>query len=154
MASPSSLVKEQCSVAPISPAIQTNNDASDVKMNTAGDFSLQCLLQSIKVDGVAAIMSRVTYRFPPRMTVGSGEALRYAASLNRILVYSRVFVMQNIDGDRSYSLRMDTLLRDPQERDSVAQFLDNITLDITVLTRYFCDQSQPQRVAEPQLALR
>ena len=45
-------------------------------------------------------------------------------------MHSKVFVIQDIDGDRSYSLRMDTLLDGDYAREDITRFFDEVTQDV------------------------
>lgn len=110
---------------------QAQVDAADY------DFSLDCSIRVIKVANGSGLLSRVVYPLPRSRSIRSKEALHYAEVLNCLLVHSRVFVNQDIDGDRRYSLQMDTVLPNPFNHGSITQFLDNIAQDSGVLLRYF-----------------
>ncbi|MFK8185083.1 MAG: hypothetical protein AB8B99_17060 [Phormidesmis sp.] len=101
------------------------------------DLALDCSIQMIKADSGASLLSRVVYPFPRSLFLRGKDALHYAEVINCLLVHSRVFVNQDIDGDRRYSLQMDTLLPAPCDRSSIAQFLDHIAQDAGVLIQYF-----------------
>jgi len=124
---------------------------------TESALSLGCSIRAIRVEGETGLLSRVTYPLARSHTCTGRRALHYAEMVNHLLVYSQVFVVQDIDGDRSYSLQMDTLLSAPCNRRSIARFIDNVEQDITVLIRY-CksktakesdDENEPERKASP-----
>ena len=104
------------------------------KMQEKGStLSLKCTIQTIQTDGRSGLLSRVTYSIGRSHRLTSQEALHYAEIINYLLVHSQVFVVQDIDGDCGYSLRMDTLLSAPYNRRSIARFIDEIEQDINVL---------------------
>lgn len=156
MARPLSLVQAQLNeqISAAYPPTASGTASSTVTTDNTKEFSLKCLLKATQVSNTTALISRIFYDFPTRMAVSSGEALRYADNINRLLQYSQVFVMQDIDGDRRYALRMDTLLAEPEQRENVAQFLDNITLDVGVLMQYFHNHAAPRPIDSQQAAHR
>lgn len=101
------------------------------------EFSLECLLSVIKIEDKAGLLSRVSYSFPKELKVSSKEAFNCADALNPLLTYSQVFVVRDLDGDRGYSLRMDTVHNDSFSRESLATFFDRINQDLTILLKYF-----------------
>ncbi|MEM6451286.1 MAG: hypothetical protein AAF703_13325 [Cyanobacteria bacterium P01_D01_bin.105] len=96
------------------------------------------------------MLSRVTYPLPRSHVFSGKNALHCAEVINYLLVHSEVFVMQDIDGDRYYSLWMDTLLLAPYNRSSLSQFLDDIAQDIEVLIQYFRYKEGPQYKEAPK----
>lgn len=102
----------------------------------APSFELNCLVQAVQVNGKASLLSRVTYSFRQLPALTGQDALRYAEVLNCLLVHSQVFVIQDIDGDRHYSLQMDTLLSAPYRRRNISCFLDQISQDASLLIQY------------------
>lgn len=100
-------------------------------------FSLDCSLRVVKIRDKAELLSQVHCYFPEEITILAKDALYCADRLNALLVQSRVCVVQNIDGDRRYALRMDTLLKGTYEADNIASFLENVTSDVAVLLEYF-----------------
>ncbi len=103
------------------------------------EFSLECLLRVVKVRGKAELLSCVNYYFPEEITVSSKEALSCASQLNDLLMHSRVCVVQDIDGDRRYCLRMDTLLEGAYDAGNLASFLEKVTSDVAILLEYFSE---------------
>ena len=104
--------------------------------NNDRELTLDCLVRIIKVDNRPSLLSRVTYSFDRARPLTSREALHYAEVINCLLVHSQVFVIQDIDGDRYYSLQMDTLSSAPRNRRNLARFLDNIAQDVSILIQY------------------
>ena len=100
------------------------------------DFALDGLIKRIRVDGRTCLLSRVTYPFARSLPLTGKDALHYAEVIGCMLVHSQVFVIQDLDGDRHYSLRMETLLSAPYSRKDFSHFLDHITQDVAVLIRY------------------
>jgi hypothetical protein len=103
------------------------------------EFSLECLLRVVKIRDKRELLSRVNYYFPQGVAITAQNALDCADRLNTLLVHSRVYVVQNIDGDRRYSLRMDTLLKGAYDSESIASFLEEITSDVAILLEYFSE---------------
>jgi hypothetical protein len=103
------------------------------------EFSLDCLLRVVKIQGKAELLSRVNYYFPKGITVSAQNALDCANQLNTRLVNSRVCVVQNIDGDGRFALRMDTLLQGAYEANNIANFLEKVTSDVARLLEYFSE---------------
>jgi hypothetical protein len=102
-------------------------------------FSLECLLRVVKIQDKAELVSRVNYYFPQEIAISARTALHCAERLNALLIHSRVYVVQNIDGDCRFSLRMDTLLKDAHSADNIGKFLEQITSDVAILLEYFAD---------------
>jgi hypothetical protein len=100
------------------------------------EFSLASFLHVVNTDDKAGLLSRIDYHFSRRAAVTISEALDCAEALNQLLVHSKVFVVQDIDGDHRYFLRMDTLLPDSSCRENIANFLDDIVADVGLLLRY------------------
>ncbi len=101
------------------------------------DFCLECLLKVLKVGDRTGLLSRVNYYFPKDADVPVKRALHHAEMLNHLLMHSKVFVIQDIDGDRSYSLRMDTLLDGDYAREDITRFFDEVTQDVAALLQHF-----------------
>jgi hypothetical protein len=114
--------------------IAFRNDSNDRE-----EFSLDCLLRVVKIQGKAELLSRVNYYFPKEIKVSAQNALDCANQLNTLLVNSRVCVVQNIDGDGRFALRMDTLLNGAYEADNIARFLEKVTSDVARLLEYFSE---------------
>lgn len=106
-----------------------------------GNFSLQGLFRAVRVGNAAGLLARINYYFPKGIKASGQEACRYAEVLNRLLVHSRVFVVQDIDGDLGYYLRLDAVLQGQYERNNLTTFLDNVRQDIAVLLQYFSDSA-------------
>ena len=104
------------------------------------EFSLDCLLSVIKIEDKTGVLSRVTYAFPQKTKVSSKDAFQHADAINSLLAYSQVFVVRDLDGDRGYSLRMDTVHNGTSHRESLSAFFDCISQDVTVLLKYFDSQ--------------
>lgn len=107
------------------------------------DFCLECLLRALRVGDRAGLLSRVNYYFPKNAAVPVKTAFHHAEMLNHLLVHSRVFVVQDIDGDRSYSLRMDTLLKGDYTQENIAHFFDEVVQDVAILLQYFGHATRP-----------
>ena len=108
------------------------------------DLSLDCSIKAMRMDGKSGLLARLTYPLVQSSnsvsarshSMTSREALHYAEVINYLLVRSQVFVIQDLDGDRRYQLQMDTLLSAPYSRRRLAQFVDDITQDASVLVHY------------------
>ncbi len=105
--------------------------------NDKQEFSVECLLRVVKIRDKAELISRVLYHFPKEAAVSAKDALCCANKLNDLLIYSRVCVVQNIDGDGRFSLRMDTLLKGTREPHNISRFLEEITSDVAIILEYF-----------------
>lgn len=103
----------------------------------SADFSLQCLLKAIKIDGQAGLLARTSYRFTQAAPNSLPHAFQHADTLNQQLAHSRVFVVQDVDGDQSYYLRMDTVLSGAYERQNISLFLSRVNQDVGILVDYF-----------------
>ncbi|MEM9087610.1 MAG: hypothetical protein AAGC93_02590 [Cyanobacteria bacterium P01_F01_bin.53] len=106
------------------------------------DVSIQCLLRAIKVGGAAGLLARINYYFPKAQgasVLGGSvkQAFRHADALNHCMGNSRVFVVQDLDGDRGYYLRMDAVLNGRYERRNLTKFLEGLCQDVDVFRRYF-----------------
>ncbi|MGC1308504.1 MAG: hypothetical protein WA885_14865 [Phormidesmis sp.] len=93
------------------------------------NFSIKCLFRVIQVGSRKGLLARINYRFPKAPVLSAQQAFYYAEKLNQRLVHSKVFVVQDIDGDRSYFVRIDTVLYTGYDRRSVANLLDNVSED-------------------------
>ena len=101
------------------------------------DFALECSVQRLKGPGNSGLSSRVSYYFPSRVPASLNDVFRYVDTLNPLLQHSKVFVVQDLDGDHSYYLRMDTVLTGHVGAETTAFLLDNVTQDVGVLLQYF-----------------
>jgi len=101
------------------------------------DFTLDCSVQRLKSPGNAGLSSRVSYYFPSRVPASLNDVFRYVDKLNSLLQHSKVFVVQDLDGDHSYYLRMDTVLIGSIKAESISTLLEAVTQDVDVLLRYF-----------------
>lgn len=101
------------------------------------DCSFNCFLKAVRVGPRMNLLSRVSYLLPGAIPATASDALRYADEVNEHLKYSEVFVVKDIDGDGHHYLRMDTILQDTFDRESISGFLDCITEDVSVLLNYF-----------------
>lgn len=101
------------------------------------DFSLDCSIQMLEEANHAGLSSRVSYHFPSRVPAALNDVFRYVDMLNPLLQYSKVFVVQDLDGDCSYYLRMDTVLTGTIDSKNVSALLDNVTQDVGILLQYF-----------------
>lgn len=101
------------------------------------DCSYNCFLKAVRVGPRMNLLSRVSYLLPRAVPATASDALRYADEVNGYLKYSEVFVVKDIDGDGHHYLRMDTILQDTFDRESISGFLDCITEDVSVLLDYF-----------------
>lgn len=90
------------------------------------------------MNNTSGLLARINYRFPPETLVSASDVFRYAEVLNYLLVNSKVFVIQDIDGDRGYALRMDAFCSGCHERDSINDFFVGVSRDIEILLNYFC----------------
>ncbi len=118
------------------PLLTLNSITTDLE-GISTDFSLQCRLTAIKVDGKAGLLARISYFCTQGIPVSLEHAFQYAEDLNQILVHSQVFVVQNIDSDQTYYLRMDTVLRGAYDRQNISLFLSNVNQDVDILMNYF-----------------
>lgn len=100
------------------------------------EFSLDCTLRAIRVGKTAGLLARVRFPFGPAMSITKREALNRAEVLNHLLLHSKVFVTEDIDGDGRCFLYMDTLLQGRYQRESIRQFLDFVTQDIEITLSY------------------
>ena len=115
------------------------------------DLSLDCTVQNLVGSDRAGLISRVSYRFLAKVPATLEDVFRYVAALNSLLVYSQVFVVQDLDGDGSYYLRMDTIIKGDINRKSIYKFLDNITEDVRIILTYFNHQVPQQAPCQEQL---
>ena len=111
------------------------------------ELSLKGLLREVRLNNRVGLISRINCCFPKDTRLTAKEALHCAELLNHLLVHSKVFVVQDIDGDQRYSFRMDTLLQGSCDRENIARFLDDITVDVEVLLHFF--QGHPLAPDEP-----
>lgn len=112
------------------------SDASAI-ISQAADFLLDCSIQALKGLGDTGLSSRVSYYFPSKVPASLNDVFRYVDELNALLLHSKVFVVQDLDGDRSYYLRMDTVLLGSINASSISALLDNIAQDVSILLQYF-----------------
>ncbi len=114
---------------------------------------LDCSIQAITGGENAGILSRVIYRFSTKVSASLEDVFRYEAALNQRLIHSKVFVVQDLDGDQGYYLRMDTVIKGRAERRVVSAFLDDVTEDVAILLTYFehpvLQKQPPQQVEAP-----
>ena len=116
----------------------SNSDPSTFfAIDDKDEISLKCFLRAIRVDNQAGLLARVTYHFPRGMTVAVNDAFHYAEVLNHLLIDARVFVVQDIDGDCRYALRIDAVLQGRYDKTSISQFLDKLTQNVELLLSYF-----------------
>lgn len=112
-------------------------DRCDVGAIPGEDFSVNCLLRTVRVDASVCLLSRINYCFPATPAVSVAVAMRYADSLNRLLAQSKVYVVKDIDGDHGYFLRVDSVLQGEANRKQLSTFLTGVTKDIEALLKYF-----------------
>ncbi|MEL6159728.1 MAG: hypothetical protein AAFQ40_05315 [Cyanobacteria bacterium J06623_5] len=112
------------------------------------DFSFNCSFRVFRANGRMGLHSRVSYYFQHGIPASVGDVFRYAEILNQLLVHSQVFVVQDIDGDLGYYLRMDTISQCDYERQEVSLFLDKVTEDVDILLRYFRYRRPESRFVE------
>ena len=98
------------------------------------NVQLNCTVKRLKVDGRPVLLSRVVYDIPQTRAQTGEEALSCAANLNSLLTYSESFIVQV---NSRYRLHVDTLLFTPFNSKSIAQFLDCVQQDASVLIEYF-----------------
>lgn len=115
---------------------QTRRSRSTTSQGNA-DFTLDCSIQEIEGSDHSGLSSRVSYYFPSRVPTSLNDVFRYADMINPLLLHSQVFVVQDLDGDRSYYLRMDTVLPGAANEASISSLLDNVTQDVSILLKYF-----------------
>lgn len=101
------------------------------------DLSLDCTVQAIKGCDHTGLISRVTYRFLAKVPATLEDVFCYTHTLNQLLVHSQIFVVKDLDGDGSYTLRMNTILEGKISREAISSFLDQITEDIKIVLTYF-----------------
>ncbi len=107
-------------------------------------FFIQYKPQAIRIDSPTGLLSQINCYFLRELSVSVSAAFGYAAAINQQLVNSTVFVVQDIDGDSGYYLRMDTLLKrcyeaEDGEPKDVSIFLASVSQDIERLSRFFRD---------------
>jgi len=119
------------------PLLLTLDSAAHNVEAISTDFSLRCRLKAIKVDGKAGLLARISYSFTQGTPTSLKHVFQYAEDLNQQLLHSQVFVVQNIDGDQTYYLRMDTVLSGAYERQNISLFLSKVNQDVDILVNYF-----------------
>lgn len=135
----------------------TNENREPVSLRNPqhdAEFSLDCLLSVIKIEDKVGLLSRVSYAFPKDLKVSSKEAFGYTDAINPLLAYSQVFVVRDLDGDRGYSLRMDTVHDDSFRRERLSAFFNCISQDVAVLLKYFGCQAFAVDTEQSMLRLR
>lgn len=111
--------------------------AAEKAPSEEADFILDCSVQMLKGPGSTGLSSRVSYYFPSRVPATLNDVFRYVDTLNPLLQHSEVFVVQDLDGNHSYYLRMDTVLTAPVDSQTISVLLDNVTQDVGILLQYF-----------------
>ena len=119
------------------PRLARPAEKADLGSHEKPDVSIQCLLRAIKVGGTAGLLARINYYFPQDAKVSVKEAFRHANALNHWMGNAKVFVVQDLDGDRGYYLRMDAVLDGQYERKNLTKFLEGLCQDVDVLRGYF-----------------
>jgi hypothetical protein len=119
------------------PLLLTLDSATNAIESISTDFSLQCRLKAIKVDGKVGLLARTSYSFTQETPTSLKHVFQYAEDLNQQLLYSQVFVVQNIDSDQTYCLRMDTVLSSAYERQDISLLLSKVSQDVDILMSYF-----------------
>lgn len=107
-------------------------------------FSIQSKPQPTLIHSPTGLLSQIDCYFPRGLSVSASAAFDYAAAINQQLVHSKAFVVQDIDGDGGYYLRVDTLLEgcyeakdyDPKAIDTL---LASMSQDLERLNRFFRD---------------
>ncbi|MEL7349917.1 MAG: hypothetical protein AAF050_08440 [Cyanobacteria bacterium J06649_5] len=108
------------------------------------NFSLECLLRAIKIGNTAGLLARTNYYFPSGVHPSSKEVFRYTGTLNTLLLHSKVFVVKDLDGDRGYYLRMDTVLEGQYESSNITDFFRSISADVEIMVNYFNAEIKPR----------
>ncbi|MEM9152607.1 MAG: hypothetical protein AAGB19_19415 [Cyanobacteria bacterium P01_F01_bin.3] len=118
-------------------ATSQNKNSSLLTPADSPDFTLECSIQRLKGKGNIGLSSRVNYYFSSRVPASLNDVFRYVDTLNPLLQHSEVFVVQDLDGDHGYYLRMDTVRVGCIDSENVSVLLDNVTQDIHVFLQYF-----------------
>lgn len=105
------------------------------------DLSLDCTVQTLKGSDRTGLISRVSYHFLAKVPASLEDVFRYVKALNQQLIHSQVFVVQDLDGNGEYYLRMDTIIKGNIDRRRISTFLDNVTEDVTIVLTYFNHQA-------------
>ncbi len=129
---------------PVLPNARSGHSLDNLLGRDKAGCSIQYKPQAIRIDSTIGLLSQINCYFPRKLSVSVSAAFGYAAAINQQLVHSTVFVIQDIDGDNGYYLKMDTLIKrsyktadcEPQE---VAIFLASVSQDIERLNRFFDD---------------
>ncbi len=114
----------------------------DKKLQDEATYSIECSIQTLKRGDRTGVISQIGYQLSRQGDRSVNKVFSDARMLNRQLTASEVFVVKDLDGNRGYYLRMDTILiGDVRTKDSrqmlISQLLDHITQDIDILRNYF-----------------
>lgn len=109
-------------------------DASAVQSEA---FSINCLLRTIRVEESVCLLSRINYCFPATPAISVAMAMRYANRLNPLLAQSKVYVVEDLDGDCGYFLQLDSVLKGDAPQERLSTFLAGVTQDIEAMLKYF-----------------
>ncbi|MEO0887728.1 MAG: hypothetical protein AAFY54_17615, partial [Cyanobacteria bacterium J06648_10] len=80
---------------------------------------------------------RLSYYLPTQLHVSLNHIFDDAEALNQRLASSQVFVVQDLDGDRGYYLRMDTVQTGRVDAGSISRLLESVTQDFAILLAYY-----------------
>ena len=163
-------VKHKTSLAT---ALTADLNAVSANISEAADFVLDCSVQALKGHDNVGLSSRVSYYFPSQVPASLNDVFRYADTLNPLLQYSKVFVVEDLDESgekspfsqhlqrqekrqgqrrgerRSYYLRMDTVLAGHINASSLSTLLDYVAQDIGILLKYFRYTTLSMSSSEP-----
>ena len=101
------------------------------------DIALNCKLKTLEIGDQSVLLSRMMYAIPQTHARTGEEALACAAKLNHLLTASQAFVIQDANVASQYRLHVETLLFAPFTPKTMAQFLDRIQQDASILLKYF-----------------
>ncbi|MEL7070756.1 MAG: hypothetical protein AAGN15_19135 [Cyanobacteria bacterium J06581_3] len=98
-------------------------------------LSLKCAMQTLPSGG--GLCARLSYYFPTPVVISLDHIFTDAEALNQRLVSSQVFVVQDLDGDHGYYLRMDTVQTGRVDAESISKLLDSVAQDVSILLAYY-----------------
>ena len=110
------------------------------KASASTSLSLNYTVQPLLNE--SGLCARLSYYLPTQVHVSLNHIFDDAEALNQRLASSQVFVVQDLDGDRGYYLRMDTVQTGRVDAESISKLLDSVAQDVSILLAYYCAMHQ------------